>query len=443
MKKTIKYLFLLFIFLPFVVNAKTINDFACDYNIKCDDPINYTEVDLGYVKIMYKGFNDGNYENGTLSVFYGEAYDASKFVSITPGEKFTGFKNYKFGDKNRKMIILQEDTDGDMYALNFKDTKLCNPIYCSVNDTNVYVTTASQYTSGFNTSNKELKPLATFYRNSEENKWLKNTEFNSQPSGGSSGGSTPTTTPKEPLVCTYNVTPKGEYYDVGMNTDGSGETAKVELTTYYDPNTGNPLSYNITVNGSSPLTNIKSFDSNVEFEFTGAGSTQQYKLIVEPEQLKKLFPGSCVENIYLYMHKDGAIAGTYAYYLTTNATEAADNVLNEDFDHNDTGKGDGKYEVVELDPDSTPMTCSEILGEPLLTIVKGGITIVQIAAAIIAIVKGMLLLVPAITAKDADGLKKASKTLAILAVILALVVIFRPLVKMIGKLLDYDVSCIV
>ena len=96
-------------------------------------------------------------------------------------------------------------------------------------------------------------------------------------------------------------------------------------------------------------------------------------------------------------------------------------------------------------PDADPsMTgCTRILGPNLTAIVKASITILQIVGAIIAIVKGMMTLIPPILAKDADALKKASKTLTTMAIILVVIFLFKPILTFIGNILDFDTSCIV
>ncbi len=86
--------------------------------------------------------------------------------------------------------------------------------------------------------------------------------------------------------------------------------------------------------------------------------------------------------------------------------------------------------------------CKEILGENLAAIVKVSITILQIVAAIIAIVKGMMVLIPPILAKDADALKKAGSTLAKMAIVLVIIFLFKPLLTFLGDILDFDTSCI-
>ena len=54
----------------------------------------------------------------------------------------------------------------------------------------------------------------------------------------------------------------------------------------------------------------------------------------------------------------------------------------------------------------------------------------------------MMVLIPPILAKDADALKKASKTLTHMAIILVVIFLFKPLLRFIGSILDFDVSCI-
>ena len=105
-------------------------------------------------------------------------------------------------------------------------------------------------------------------------------------------------------------------------------------------------------------------------------------------------------------------------------------------------ESNGEFKPVELKIDDSKKTCKDILGPVLTQVIKGGIVIVQIVCAIIAILNGMLILVPAVVTKDADSLKKSSKKLAMLGIILMLVIIFKPLVRIIATLLEYDITCI-
>ena len=50
----------------------------------------------------------------------------------------------------------------------------------------------------------------------------------------------------------------------------------------------------------------------------------------------------------------------------------------------------------------------------------------------------MIILLPAVTSKDADGLRKASSKCVKLAVILAVIEIFPSVIKLIGALFGWD-----
>ena len=86
-------------------------------------------------------------------------------------------------------------------------------------------------------------------------------------------------------------------------------------------------------------------------------------------------------------------------------------------------------------------TCTEILGGTNgngVKILNGIITTIRILAPIVAIINAMILLIPAVTSKDADGLKKASSKCVKIAIILAIVEIFPSVIKLIGVLFGWD-----
>lgn len=86
--------------------------------------------------------------------------------------------------------------------------------------------------------------------------------------------------------------------------------------------------------------------------------------------------------------------------------------------------------------------CSGILGGNLSKVVKLGITILRIAGAIIAIVNGMISLIPAIMSKDPESLKKAGRKCMLMGCILLAIGVFPTILKFIAKVFSYDVSCI-
>ena len=98
--------------------------------------------------------------------------------------------------------------------------------------------------------------------------------------------------------------------------------------------------------------------------------------------------------------------------------------------------------TTSLDISSQSMTCAEILGPNLLKIVKLFVTGLRIAAAIIAIIKGMLGFIPAIVSDDASALKKATKTLIMMLIVLTIIGLFPTLIRVIGRIAGFDLSCI-
>ncbi len=98
--------------------------------------------------------------------------------------------------------------------------------------------------------------------------------------------------------------------------------------------------------------------------------------------------------------------------------------------------------TTSLDISSQSMTCAEILGPNLVKIVKLFVTGLRIAAAIIAIIKGMLAFIPAIVSDDASALKKATKTVIMMLIVLIIIGLFPTLIRVIGRIAGFDLSCI-
>lgn len=105
--------------------------------------------------------------------------------------------------------------------------------------------------------------------------------------------------------------------------------------------------------------------------------------------------------------------------------------------------GGKKPSISEFGFGMDSLTCKQILGPNLTKLVHVGIKAIQIIGAILAIVKGMMTLIPAVMAKDAEGLKKAQKTLVTMAIILLCIFLLPYFVRWIGNLLGYDISCLI
>ena len=102
-------------------------------------------------------------------------------------------------------------------------------------------------------------------------------------------------------------------------------------------------------------------------------------------------------------------------------------------------------ETTVTDPDidivNRGAICKDLLDTNLVTIFQMSIRILQIAAAIILIVKGMMMLVPAVAAKDEKALQGIAGKLIIMAIVLLIILLLRPLILLLGGLLKFDTSC--
>ena len=104
--------------------------------------------------------------------------------------------------------------------------------------------------------------------------------------------------------------------------------------------------------------------------------------------------------------------------------------------------GEPTIDPADFDIPTTPLACKDIVGTNLLKLIKAGITIFQVACVVFALVKGMMILIPPIISKDMDALSKSARDLVLFAIILLAALLFKPIVSFIGKLTDFDVSCI-
>ena len=86
--------------------------------------------------------------------------------------------------------------------------------------------------------------------------------------------------------------------------------------------------------------------------------------------------------------------------------------------------------------------CSNILNESLSKLVKLCITILRIVGAVIAVVNGMITLIPAVVSKNPDALKKAGHKCMLMGCILLAIGVFPTLSRVIARIFGYDVSCI-
>ena len=87
------------------------------------------------------------------------------------------------------------------------------------------------------------------------------------------------------------------------------------------------------------------------------------------------------------------------------------------------------------------MTCEEILGSNLTKIVHLGVTIVKVVAAIATILYGIMFL-PVVMNDDPKELNKALNKAVKMIIILILILLLPTIIKVIGNIFDFDLSCL-
>ncbi len=115
---------------------------------------------------------------------------------------------------------------------------------------------------------------------------------------------------------------------------------------------------------------------------------------------------------------------------STDAIKTGTVDFNNTFDKFDSGFGDES------------MSCSELLGPTLVKFLKIVRYTIQGLGAAISIVSGMMSFIPAITSKDSDALKKAFDKFVKILIILAFLLLLPTLVRLIGRIVGFDLSCI-
>ena len=117
-------------------------------------------------------------------------------------------------------------------------------------------------------------------------------------------------------------------------------------------------------------------------------------------------------------------------------------ISNNGNDISDTGNYTVSLNGTGLDISEQKMSCEELLGKNLKNVLHLFITGLRIAGAIIAIINGMLSLIPAITSDNADALKKAIKKCVMMLIVLAIIGLFPTLIRVIGLIAGFDLSCL-
>lgn len=410
MKKKLTFIIVLLLFCIMNVNAEaTIGGIKCNYTLTlpsgselCKSEIvveNYNTTPS--VKIYFENksgkmeeYTSPNYDykNQDTSGVYGML----RFFTVAKKNKFVDF--YKNEGKCPN-VYVNAYGDQTSYDVEF------SPIDSSDKNSFKNQSSSAEYLKEPNSS--DWKTRDEFYKNNNVEQ-------------------------KEDRVCKYT-----------MNFDLFKIQSEVELRTVYNPQ-NNKKTYKLTVNGNTNST--ESLDSELAVSL---GLNTSGLVRIESSQMKKLFTdGACIEKTKVYHYLDAANADLGLYLITTDAQEASDNGVAGRFDNGDGSTG-GNGDYGEFDGKLPSQgfgengdLCSDILNENLSKLVKICITILRIAGAVIAVVNGMIALIPAVVSKNPDALKKAGHKCMLMGFILLAIGVFPTLLRVIAKIFGYDVSCI-
>jgi hypothetical protein len=274
---------------------------------------------------------------------------------------------------------------------------------------------------GDNDTFVSLKASEEKYK-SDDGKWYTKNDFYKDDQTGE-------TTVKPDLVCTYN-----------MNFDMYNIVTDIQFITKYDPKDNTKKTYQIKV--GQVAYDRQTLNDEIAFQLRNGGSEQ---VQISSEQLKKIFlDGKCLERDKIF-HYHNQSTGNYT--ITTNEQEAKDNGTAGRYDDGDAPtpgnpNANVNIEKPDLDIMGGGMTCEELLGPGLTKILKFAINTVRIIGVIGTIVIAMIKLLPAVSKGDQKELQDAGKKCIWSAILLIVIVMLPTLIKVIGKLFGFDISCL-
>ena len=423
------------------VNWNDFSSIACNYDLtysisQMDKKSENIQdiVDIGEVQVKIDGYNT---DNPTVTIWV-QCKDCEKGGERKGYTKYTGPNyDYKGGDESMQMLrffTLDGKKGKQKFVDNFNKTHNCPDLFVNRTDTSLDVEFRKIDPDNADTgwknsvsSTQVSEDGKTFFTLEE---YLKNKNGNKN------------VEPKKPKTCPYRTSL--QLYNREFN---------INLITYYDNETGKESGYAFEFNGNQSEI-FHDFTSDVTVSLgTGMGGL----ITIPASQLDKMFikGEGCLEDTKLFDYLDEPLATMGIYKMTTDEKEAKDNGLNGEYNQTKkplpqtrNGQGGKSNTGASLkDPSLTGFgntgdSCSAVLGTTFTALVKEVIKWVRIAGGIIAIVNGMLKLIPAIMSKDAEALSKAARTCVIMAIILVFCALFPWLLNLIGSIFKWDVSCI-
>ncbi len=404
MKKKLTFIIMLLLFCIMNVNAADIKAFYCEYSAADLYDQNVTVK----FKVEVTDYNNGN--------------GSSKVTGYIYNPKESKWKSNGTIIENRQWVIFDGGDGKTAFLSDYKKSGTCPKLTLNkmAYQDGVIITNYQHDPTNPN-ANKQISANDYKIKETENGEWKSPSTTPTNP--------TNPTTPKDERTCSY------EFNVENRNVNN----VKLEFITRTNPQNNQPVYVvNNKTGGSEQIVDLDGNDviirnANSNIRLTG-------------DFLKKIFQkGACPAKDTVCSYWSNVTDQT-EFTLSTDMTECKEN---SDTGNVSDGGGNLSGEDGEFDGNLPSQgfgkngdLCSDILNENLSKLVKLCITILRIAGAVIAVVNGMIALIPAVVSKNPDALKKAGHKCMLMGVILLAIGVFPTLLRVIAKIFGYDVSCI-
>lgn len=436
MKKTFKiclFIFIFFVVSIFKVNADTTVNYSCDYNFDgVKFRIRVYNLPQDYVKDAERIRSMSSVQSYVIP-YYWPSDGSGSFKQDTTSTCIDQYDGYSTNKK--KLCLLYSD------GQHTKNDGLKNFLIKSTKDAN-NITCPTLYRQGIdpNTGYEDKIRISSY------------DSYTTYDAIGAEQKVSNTSIGTGQLVCyDSNNTPKNcSQVDVGqLVADGTKEctytangSSRFKLT--FNKNTNELIFESLTNNLAGSLVPKNSASTTFTSKGNGKYLVASNPLVSQFKSTGDKCPSSIacdcsqLTNCVLYDKADGDCG-------KLSAENGVDQDPKNDNAPANSGSGDGTSPSSPggFEIGGRVMTCEELMGKNLTKIFKFFISTIRIVGAIVAIVVGMLNFLPAVTSKDAGELKKAAKKTVWLLVILAIILLLPSLARTIGKLFEFDISCLV
>ena len=225
---------------------------------------------------------------------------------------------------------------------------------------------------------------------------------------------------------------------------------------------GKPYSLDLDKSNSNVVNDEnKPEDEIIECKYSSGDYTASLRYNKNTKEIQKV-PGKCTElNTDLKesnfssgecpaakLITDSGRSGTGVYCNISANYGGASSPSKEDTGSNiqlQNNLGPFKFKIPELGEGSgfgKKANCKQVLGTNGYRIVNGLISIVRILAPIVAILVAMIDLLPGVTTKDEKKIKESTRKCVTIGIVLLVIEVIPYIVRLIGAIFEFDLTCI-